>query len=35
MVGKHVIMRDLVSGLGSGKLSDIKQRDDTFAFLDN
>lgn len=33
--GGSVIMRDLVSGLGSGKLSDIKQRDDTFAFLDN
>ena len=33
--GGSVIMRDLVSGLGSGKLSDIKQGDDTFAFLDN
>ena len=33
--GGSVIMRDLVSGLGSGKLSDIKQEDDTFAFLDN
>lgn len=33
--GGSVIMRNLVSGLGSGKLSDIKQKDDTFAFLDN
>ena len=32
--GGDVIMRDIVPGRGSGKLSDIKQGDDTFAFLE-
>ena len=32
--GGDVIMRDIVPGRGSGKLSDIKQGDHTFAFLE-